>query len=114
MANLPSAAIHLQLIHTNPEPSKSPSSLFENLVDDMEAAADLQVLITMRGYKYILERKVSHRSIPDDPTVESQRRQFFFGSAIGIPIFYVHKTGEVSLESSAGIGEGGGLLYHRR
>lgn len=29
MANLPSAAIHLQLIHTNPEPSKSPSSLLK-------------------------------------------------------------------------------------
>jgi hypothetical protein len=67
-------------------------SLFENLVDDMGAAADLQVLITMLAYKYIFERKVSHRSIPDNPTVESERRQFFFGCAIGIPTFYVHKN----------------------
>jgi hypothetical protein len=67
-------------------------SLFENLVDDMGAAADLQVPITLLAYKYILERKVCHQSIPDNPTVESERRQFFFGSAIGIPTFYVHKN----------------------
>jgi hypothetical protein len=67
-------------------------SLFEHLADDMGAATDLQVLITMLAYKYVLEGKVSHRSIPDSPTVESERRQFFFGSAIGIPTFYVHKN----------------------
>jgi len=141
MADLPSSANHLQLIRSNPEPSKSPAlngrldndqqlradlqdmgvfhrqmplyllcrlrqyhtmgfsgyearyfSLFENLVEDMGAAADLQVLITMLAYKYIFERKASHQSIPDNPTAESERRQFFFGTAIGIPTFYVHKN----------------------
>lgn len=67
-------------------------SLFENIVEDMGAAVDLQVLITMLAYKYILEQKVSHQSIPDNPTVESERRQFFFGEAMGVPTFYVHKN----------------------
>lgn len=32
---------------------------------------------------------VTHREIPDGPAVESERRQIAFGSAIGIPTFYV-------------------------
>lgn len=67
-------------------------SLFDNLVDDMGAATDLQVLVTMLAYKYIFEKKASHQSIPNNPMVESERRQFFFGTAIGIPTFYVHKN----------------------
>jgi hypothetical protein len=64
-------------------------SLFENIVADMGAAADLQVLITMLAYKYIFLQKMTHAMIPDNPTVESERRQFFFGAAIGLPTFYV-------------------------
>ena len=67
-------------------------SLFENVVPDMGAAVDLQLLITMLAYKYIFEQTVSHALIPDDPTVESERRQFFFGAAIGIPTLYVHQN----------------------
>ena len=35
---------------------------------------------------------MTHASIPDNPTVESERRQVFFGSALGIPTFYIQKN----------------------
>jgi hypothetical protein len=35
---------------------------------------------------------VSHRHIPDDPMLESERRQIFFGMAVGIPTFYVRRS----------------------
>ena len=41
------------------------------------------------AYRYALGEEVCHHDIPDDPTIESERRQIFFGSAIGIPTFYV-------------------------
>jgi hypothetical protein len=66
-------------------------SLFESIVDDMGEAADLQVLVTALAFKYMLTEEVAHSSIPDNPTVESERRQIFFGTAIGIPTFYVRK-----------------------
>ncbi|HEX9023678.1 MAG TPA: hypothetical protein VF799_07550 [Geobacteraceae bacterium] len=67
-------------------------SLFENLEDDMGGAADLQALITALAFKYLAEGKVSHSWIPDNPSVESERRQIFFGAAIGIPTFFVRKN----------------------
>jgi hypothetical protein len=39
-----------------------------------------------------VEGKISHAHIPDTPSVESERRQIFFGAAIGIPTFYVTKN----------------------
>ncbi|MFZ2805072.1 MAG: hypothetical protein WA081_23520 [Desulfosalsimonadaceae bacterium] len=66
-------------------------SLFENITEDMGDAANLQILITALAFKYIINKDVSHFSIPDAPTLESERRQIFFGSAIGIPTFYIHK-----------------------
>ncbi len=66
-------------------------SLFENITHDMGQAANLQTLITALAFKYIFTKQVSHCSIPDDPTLESERRQIFFGSAIGIPTFFIHK-----------------------
>lgn len=66
-------------------------SLFESLIDDMGDATSLQMLISALAYKYILTEGVTHQSIPDNPTVESERRQIFFGAAIGIPTFYVRK-----------------------
>ena len=99
MANSPSAASHLQLIHPEREIDKRPIRVkqFRDLLGihdtsshnwveklpfaGLDATAgsetDLQVLITLRAYKYILENKLTHLSIPDDPTVESERRQFF-------------------------------------
>ena len=35
---------------------------------------------------------VTHEHIPDQPEVESERRQIFFGAAIGIPTFYVRQS----------------------
>jgi hypothetical protein len=66
-------------------------SLFENFDRDMRPAVDVQQLITLLAYDYILRRTVTHADIPDNPTVESERRQFFFGAAIGIPTFYIHQ-----------------------
>ncbi|MEI6125842.1 MAG: hypothetical protein WCQ99_04735, partial [Pseudomonadota bacterium] len=64
-------------------------SLFESIMGDMGNAASLQTLITALAFKYILNGKITHDHIPDDPTVESERRQIFFGAAIGIPTFFV-------------------------
>lgn len=66
-------------------------SLFYNLRTDMTHAANLQVLISALAYKYILTGRITHRHIPDLPMVESERRQVFFGAAIGIPTFFVHQ-----------------------
>ncbi|MEI6167550.1 MAG: hypothetical protein WCS52_10170 [bacterium] len=64
-------------------------SQFASIDRDMAAATDLQRLITALAYKYVLSGKVTHADIPDTPEVESERRQTFFGSAIGIPTFFV-------------------------
>ncbi|WP_321491820.1 hypothetical protein [uncultured Desulfobacter sp.] len=64
-------------------------SVFEDVVRDMGKAADLQVLITALTQKYIYSRKIDHAMIPDSPDVESERRQIFFCTAIGIPTFFV-------------------------
>jgi hypothetical protein len=66
-------------------------SLFENLEDDMGGAADLQVLINALAFKYMATGELTHAHIPDSPSMESERRQIFFGAAIGIPTFYVRK-----------------------
>ncbi len=65
-------------------------SLFERFTEDIGRATDLQTLITALAYKYIFACGIDHCHIPDDPTVESERRQIFFGTAIGIPTFFVH------------------------
>lgn len=66
-------------------------SQFETILADMGEAASLQHLLTAVAYKYILKGEVTHGDIPDNPVIESERRQIFFGSAIGIPTFYVFK-----------------------
>ncbi len=75
-------------------------SIFENVMDDMGDAVNLQVLITALAYQYILEKKISHDSIPDSPFIESERRQIFFGAAIGIPTFYIRKDTKNRLMAS--------------
>ena len=65
-------------------------SLFESLLDDFSDAASLQALITALAFKYIFEFEVTHAHIPDTPSVESERRQIFFGAALNVPTFYVH------------------------
>jgi len=66
-------------------------SQFPSLVRDMVPAVELQNLLSALAYKYLLTGQITHRDIPDDPTIESERRQIFFGSALGIPTFYVWK-----------------------
>ncbi len=64
-------------------------SNFESLFGDLKNAINLQILITALAYKYVVKKEVVHSDIPDTPITESERRQIFFCSAIGIPTFYV-------------------------
>ncbi|MEW6351835.1 MAG: hypothetical protein AB1646_22530 [Thermodesulfobacteriota bacterium] len=66
-------------------------SLFESLDNDMTHAANLQTLVTALAFKYALQGKWTHSHIADNPRTESERRQIFFGSAIGLPTFYVRE-----------------------
>lgn len=65
-------------------------SLFGTFREDMGRAADLQTLITALSFKYMAEG-IEHRHIPDDPALESERRQAFFGAALNIPTFFVQR-----------------------
>jgi hypothetical protein len=67
-------------------------SVFENVTKDLAEATNLQVLLTALAYKYVLSGSVTHAHIPDTPSIESERRQIFFGTAIGIPTFFVRKN----------------------
>ncbi len=69
-------------------------SLFETMLGDMADAVSLQALITALSYKYIVSGWFRHEHIPDSPVVESERRQIFFGAAIGIPTFFVRSDTE--------------------
>jgi hypothetical protein len=66
-------------------------SLFADLTGDLGGATNLQMLLQALAYKYMADGICSHDDIPDQPVVESERRQFFFGTAIGIPTFYVRQ-----------------------
>jgi hypothetical protein len=65
-------------------------SQFEGFAQDLGRAVDLQLLVTALAFKYMAEGRLDHADIPDDPTLESERRQVFFGAAIGLPTFFVH------------------------
>jgi hypothetical protein len=64
-------------------------SLFPSFTDDLAPAADLQALVTALCYQYALSGRISHALIPDGPELESERRQIFFGAAVGVPTFFV-------------------------
>ncbi|HSO09988.1 MAG TPA: hypothetical protein VLR45_08360 [Desulfoprunum sp.] len=64
-------------------------SLFPSFLNDMARAVDMQNLITALAYQYVIEELVVHNDIPDQPSIESERRQIFFAAAIGIPTFFV-------------------------
>jgi hypothetical protein len=66
-------------------------SQFEDILEDMGRAADLQWLVTVWAYREALSGRTTHADIPDAPVIESERRQVIFGSAIGIPTFFVLK-----------------------
>jgi hypothetical protein len=67
-------------------------SLFENLGQDMGHAVALQTLVTAFAYRLMADGRLRHRQIPDDPSIESERRQIFFDAALGIPTFFVHRS----------------------
>lgn len=66
-------------------------SLFFDLQNDFGEAVNLQMLISALAYKYILEGTITHRDIPDNPSIESERRQIFFATAIGLPTFFIRR-----------------------
>lgn len=69
-------------------------SQFDSLEQDLGGAADLQMLINALAFKYMAKGVLTHADIPDDPSLESERRQIFFASAIGNPTFFVRKNSE--------------------
>lgn len=68
-------------------------SLFADPLIDMGEAATLQALLTGLAFKYIAEGTARHADIPDDPTTESERRQFIFASALGLSVCNVRIDG---------------------
>ncbi len=74
-------------------------SLFPDFQQDLNGATNLQLLLTTLAYKYAIQQTCTHDDIPDTPFIESERRQIFFASAIGIPTFYVRSdTGNTFLK----------------
>ena len=77
-------------------------SLFPSLTRDMAPAVNLQAMLIALAFSLIAQGRLRHADIPDDPQVESERRQIFFGAALGVPTFYVHRrTGNRLLLSLA-------------
>jgi hypothetical protein len=66
-------------------------SAFESLSDDLGRSAELQLLITALAYQYMAQGTCSAADIPDDRNSESERRQFFFASAAGVPVCYIRR-----------------------
>ena len=66
-------------------------SLFPSLAGDLAAATDLQHLLLGIAWQLVASGEVDHSVIPDDPESESERRQVFFCSALGVPTFYVRQ-----------------------
>lgn len=64
-------------------------SLFPSFLEDMAMAVDLQNLVTAFAYSLVINGAVVHQDIPDLPPVESERRQIFFATAIGVPTIYI-------------------------
>ncbi len=78
-------------------------SLFESFTEDMGPAVTLQNILYLLAFKYIVTGQIGHEHIPDDPSVESERRQVVFGAAIGIPTFFVREnTGNVLMKKIIG------------
>jgi hypothetical protein len=65
-------------------------SQFDGFAQDLGQAVNLQLLVTALAFKYMAQGRIDHADIPDDPTLESERRQLFFATAIGVPSVFVH------------------------
>jgi hypothetical protein len=66
-------------------------SLFPDIVEDMGQAVSLQNLVLAHIWKLVLSGELAHRDIPDEPFVESERRQIVFYAAVGVPAFYARR-----------------------
>ena len=66
-------------------------SLFPGFERDMAPATNLQHFLLALAFKYMANGVATHDAIPDDPFVESERRQIVFGSAVGIPTFFIRQ-----------------------
>jgi hypothetical protein len=66
-------------------------SLFDSLENDMRPAAELQQFLSALACKLVIGGRVTRATIPDDPEVESERRQIFFATAISLPTFFVRR-----------------------
>ena len=64
-------------------------SLFPDLSTSLALAVNLQTLITAMAYRWVIEGTITHADIPDDPCTESERRQIFFATAIGVPTVFI-------------------------
>ncbi len=64
-------------------------SLFPDLRDSFALAVNLQTVVTELAYRWIIDGRVTHADIPDDPCTESERRQIFFAAAIGVPTVFI-------------------------
>ncbi len=67
-------------------------SLFPSYDRDMAPATSLQQFLLALAYRMAMQGDVTHDQIPEDPTSESERRQPFFFSAVGVPAFYVRRN----------------------
>lgn len=67
-------------------------SQFKEISTDMKHAVHLQLIIIALAYRFVLEDRVTHADIPDETFIESERRQIFFSTAIGLPTFFVRKN----------------------
>ncbi|MBU0481906.1 MAG: hypothetical protein KKG47_12475 [Proteobacteria bacterium] len=73
-------------------------SLFYDFTD-LSEAVNLQTLLGALSYKYMVSDNWRPGDIPSTPEIESERRQIIFGTALGIPTFFVHKdTGNLFLK----------------
>jgi hypothetical protein len=73
-------------------------SLFDSLLHDLGPAVELEALVTALAFRLIAAGRLQHSDIPDCPEIESERRQIFFGAAIGLPTFYIRTdTGNILL-----------------
>mgnify|MGYP000997874553 CR=1 FL=1 len=88
-------------------------SLFPSFMDEMARAADMQMLVTLLAFKYMAYGSITPESIPDTPCDESERRQVFFGTALGIPTFFVRKNSRNMLLQKLISRTGGTRSSHR-
>lgn len=66
-------------------------SLFGSFERDLAPACELQSLITALAYQEIVQEELVPAMIPDDPGIESERRQIMFAAALGVPTVFIHQ-----------------------